>query len=120
MKRAVAFALMLSIVHAPAAIAGESLMEAAARAADRVLAAAPSPPASTAAAPASKDASRPAAARPAFQAGQSAPPAPMSGRSKLLLGLGIAAAVAGTMLAIDSRVEDNTPSTRGERINNPF
>jgi hypothetical protein len=41
-------------------------------------------------------------------------------RSKILIGLGVAAGFAGLALAIDSRVEDVTPSTKGERTTRPF
>jgi hypothetical protein len=41
-------------------------------------------------------------------------------RTKILLGAGVAAALVGIMLAIDGEVEDNTPSTKGERTNEPF
>jgi hypothetical protein len=39
---------------------------------------------------------------------------------KILIAGGVAAALAGIMLSIDGQVEDNTPSTKGERTNEPF
>jgi hypothetical protein len=39
---------------------------------------------------------------------------------KLLLAGGFAAALAGIMLSIDGGVEDVTPSTLGQRVNEPF
>jgi hypothetical protein len=41
-------------------------------------------------------------------------------RTKILLGAGVAAALVGLMMVIDGSVEDNTPSTKGERVNEPF
>ena len=124
MKRVLVMVLMLSVANASAALAGETLLETAARVADHIAAA-------DAIRPAEASTSRPnspvraesrrADARPAFLQGQPGPAgAGLRPRVKWILGLGAAAALAGIMLTIDSRVEDNTPSTKGERQTTPF
>jgi hypothetical protein len=121
--RAVAIAVMISMCHAPLALAGDTLREAASRAADRVVAA------ETAASRANRTITRSAVAK----RGDARRPANaqqlprgleestgMGTGMKVLLGVGIAAVLGGIMMSIDSKVEDNTPSTRGERTNEPF
>ena len=124
--RIVAIAVLISMCHVPAVFAGETLRQAAVRAADQLAAA------ETAAARANRTAAtqtpaipkRPATKKPKASLQQS--PRGLEGasgigtRTKILLGAGIAAALAGIMLAIDGEVEDNTPSTKGERTNEPF
>ena len=124
--RAVAIAVMISMCHAPVALAGDTLREAAVRAADRMVAAeAASSRATrtTATATSAAVARRAGARRPANA--QQLPrgleeSTGMGTGMKVLLGVGIAAVLGGIMMSIDSKVEDNTPSTRGERTNEPF
>lgn len=111
MRRALAIAVLLSF-GSTSAFAGEPLLESAVRVARKMAAA---EPAGKAVRPA------PPAARANFQ--QAPPGLESSGlktRSKILIGLGVAAVFVGTALAIDSRVEDNTPSTKGERTTKPY
>jgi hypothetical protein len=125
--RIVATAVLISMCHAPLAFAGDTLRRAAVREADRLAAA------EAAAARTNQTASartpavvgkRPIAKKPktGFQQG----PPGLEGATgigkgmKVLLGVGIAAALGGIMLSIDGGVEDNTPSTKGERTNEPF
>lgn len=126
--RIVAVVVLISMCHAPVVLAaGETLRQAAVREADRLAAA------ETAAARANRTAStqtpavvpkKPLAKKAKASYQQS--PRGLEGatgigtRTKILLGAGIAAALVGIMAAIDSSVEDNTPSTKGERTNDPF
>jgi hypothetical protein len=124
--RIVAIAVVISMCHVPAVYAGETLRQAAVRAADRFVAA------ETAAARANRTgaaqtltiAKKPVAAKPRASLQQA--PRGLEGATgigtwtKVLIGVGIAAAITGVMLAIDGGVEDNTPSTKGERTNEPF
>lgn len=124
--RIAAIAVLISMCQAPAAFAGETLRQAAVRAADRLAAA------ETAAARANRAAAiqapavvrKPVARKPKANFQQS--PRGLEGaggigtRTKILLGAGVAAALVGIMLAIDGEVEDNTPSSKGERTNEPF
>ena len=123
--RAVAIAVMISMCHAPLALAGDTLREAAVRAADRMVAAEAassrgSRSTSTTAAVVTKraDARRPANSQQIPRGLQES--TGMGTGMKVLLGVGIAAVLGGVMMSIDSKVEDNTPSTRGERTNEPF
>ena len=123
--RAVAIAVMISMCHAPAALAGDTLREAAARAADRIVAAEAASRATRTSATATATAvtRRAPARRPANA--QQLPrgleeSTGIGTGMKVLLGVGIAAVLGGIMMSIDSKVEDNTPSTRGERTNEPF
>lgn len=125
--RTVAIVVVISMCHAPALYAGDTLREAAVRAADRLVAAESAPPRATrphAAATAAGVARQVGARRPA-NALQQIPrgleeSTGMGTGMKVLLGVGIAAVIGGIMMSIDSKVEDNTPSTRGERTNEPF
>jgi hypothetical protein len=109
MKRSLVFALILTLGHAPAALAGrsprdadyasssgkETLLQSGQRIAVRQLRA-------------------DTTARKAQGQGTLAQSG-MRTRNKFLIGLGIAAAFAGVALAIDGGVEDSTPSSRGGR-----
>ena len=124
--RIVAIAVLMSMCHAPVAWAGESLRQAAVREADKLAAA------EAAAARANQTASaqtpavvatRPLAKKPKAnfqQAPRGLEGAGIGTRTKILIGAGVAAALVGIMMAIDGGVEDNTPSTKGERTNEPF
>ena len=124
--RAVAIAVMISMCHAPLALAGDTLREAAVRATDRLVAAeAASSRASRTSATATAtavtrraDARRPANAQQLPRGLEES--TGIGTGMKVLLGVGIAAVLGGIMMSIDSKVEDNTPSTRGERTNEPF
>jgi hypothetical protein len=124
--RMLAIAVVISMCHVPTAFAGETLREAAARAADRLVAAeaASSRTGRTGAAATATVVTRRAdTRRPANS--QQIPSGldestGMGTGMKVLLGVGIAAVLGGIMMSIDSKVEDNTPSTRGERTNEPF
>jgi hypothetical protein len=125
--RAVAIAVMISMCHAPLALAGDTLREAAVRAADRMVAAEAaasarasktSVTATTAAVTRRADRRRPANSQQLPRGLEES--TGMGTGMKVLLGVGIAAALGGIMMSIDSKVEDNTPSTRGERTNQPF
>jgi hypothetical protein len=125
--RIVATAVLISMCHVPFAFAGDTLRQAAVREAEKLAAA------EVAAARANQTASAPIPAvvadRPVGKKPQAnfqqAPrglegASGLSTRMKILIGVGIAAAVVGIMSAIDGSVEDNTPSTKGERTNEPF
>ena len=124
--RAVAIAVMISMCHAPLALAGDTLRDAAIRATDRLVAAEAASSRATrtsASATATAVTRRAAVRRPANA--QQLPrgleeSTGMGTGMKVLLGVGIAAVLGGIMMSIDSKVEDNTPSTRGERTNEPF
>jgi hypothetical protein len=124
--RTVAILVVISICHTPLALAGDTLREAAVRATDRLVAAEAASPRATPpnlwAAPAVAKVAKP---RRSANALQQIPrgleeATGMGTGMKVLLGVGIAAVLGGIMLSIDSKVEDNTPSTRGERTNEPF
>ncbi len=124
--RTVAIAVVISMCHIPVAHAGETLREAAVRAADRLVAAEAvaarlkrTERAPTAAVAKPTVASR---SRANFQQGPRSlhEDTGMGRGMKLLIGAGIAAVLGGVMLSIDGRVEDPTPSTKGERTNEPF
>jgi hypothetical protein len=108
MKRVLACVLIASLGIPSVSFAGETLLESATRVARKVVRA--EPPAKP-------------VARPVAHFQQTPRGLESSGlrtRSKLLIALGVAAGFVGIALAIDSRVEDVTPSTKGERINEPF
>ena len=123
MKRSLVFALLLSIGHAPGAMAGrgphdadvaswggkETLLQSGQRIVTRQSAAAPAGSATPVV-----NSKRTRAERAAMQS-QPLSQSGMRTRNKLLIGLGIAAAFTGVALAIDGGVEDSTPSSRGER-----
>lgn len=112
MRRSLVFALILSLGHAPVAIAGETLLQSGQRIARRVAESRPR------LAPNAFEAKGIRADRDLQPALQTQPGLASSGlrkRTKTLIAVGIAAAVAGVMYAIDRGVEDNTPSSRGER-----
>jgi hypothetical protein len=124
--RIAAIAVLISMCHVPAAFAGETLRQAAVRAADQLAAAeaAAARANRTAAAPTSTVVKKPVAAKRKANYQQSPPgldgATGIGTRMKILIGVGVAAALAGIMLSIDGEVEDNTPSTKGERTNEPF
>ena len=110
MSRLFVCALILSLGNTSVAFARESLLESAKRAA-RELADADRPPVSAG------EAKRLPPALNA-QTQQTEPALVSSGlstRSKILIAVAAAAAFAGVAYTIDQRVEDHTPSTRGER-----
>ena len=110
MKRSLVFALMFSLGHAPVALAGETLLQSGQRIITRQASAAP------ALSPATVETKRLRAdSRAALQGPASLAQSGMRARNKFLIGLGIAVAFAGVVLAIDGGVEDSTPSSRGER-----
>lgn len=111
MRRLVVLALIFSLAHVPAAVAGESLLESGKRAA-RALAERqlqpPAAPADRATAPKSLN----------LQDPQGQPGLATSGlgrRSKIFIALAAAVGFAGLAYAIDQGVEDNTPSSLGLR-----
>ena len=123
--RIVAIAVLISMCHVPAAFAGDTLREAAVRAADRLVAAevAAARAKRTEATQTMAVAKKPLARKPKANFQQAPRGLEGSGMStgwKILIASGIAAALAGIMLSIDGQVEDNTPSTKGERTNEPF
>jgi hypothetical protein len=123
--RIVAIAVLVSMCHVPAAFAGDTLRQAAVRAADQLAAAeaAAARANRTAAAPTAAVVKKPVAKNPKANFQQAPRGLEGSGMStgwKILIAGGVAAALAGIMLSIDGQVEDNTPSTKGERTNEPF
>ena len=125
--RIVVIAVLISMFHVPAVFAGETLRQAAVREADKLAAAeaAASRAKQTASAPSSAVVvAKPLAKKPRANFLQS--PRGLEGagglgtRTKILIGAGVAAAIVGIMAVIDGSVEDNTPSTKGERTNEPF
>jgi hypothetical protein len=124
--RIVAIAVLISMSHVPAVFAGNTLRQAAVRAADQLAAAeAAAARANRSAATQTPTVVKKTAAKKS-KANFLQSPRGLDGatgigaRTKILLGVGVAAALAGIMLAIDAEVEDNTPSTKGERTNEPF
>lgn len=123
--RIAAVAVLISMSHVPAVFAGETLRQAAVREADKLAAAqaAAARANQTAVAPVVV-ARRPLVKKPRANFQQS--PRGLEGaggigtRTKILIGAGVAAAIVGIMAVIDGSVEDNTPSTKGERTNEPF
>lgn len=119
MKRLFVLALIASLCYAPSAFAAESLLQSAARVAkemsqngEAVLSVAPST-----AVPGATVAGTPlASAATATQPGPGLSESGLSRGKKLLIGLAIAAAFVGIVYTIDHSVEDNTPSSRGERL----
>ena len=123
--RTVAVAVLISMCHVPVALAGETLREAAVRAADRLVAAevASARAKRTEATPSMAAAKKPLAGKPRASFQQAPRGLEGSGMRtgwKVLIAAGVAAALTGIMLSIDGEVEDNTPSTKGERTNEPF
>jgi hypothetical protein len=124
--RIVAMAVLISMSQVPAVFAGETLRQAAVRAADQLAAA----EAAAARAPRNDAAQKLAVGKKPIVAKRRASyqqtPRGLEGasgigtRMKVLIGVGVAAALTGIMLSIDGEVEDNTPSTKGERTNEPF
>lgn len=119
MSRLLVFALIASLGNTSVVFAGETLLESATRLAQEVARTQPSPPASGAqaksAAPGIVQAQT---ARQHVNLQQGQPGLQSAGvgkRSKLLIAAGAAAAFVGVALAIDATVEDNTPSSRGDR-----
>lgn len=117
MKQLVVFTVIASLCHAPAAFAAESLLQTAtrvaqemARSGEAVVTIAPRGVAPALAAPSE----RPAAA--ATQAGPGLAESGLGKGRKILIGLAVAVAFAGIAYKIDHSVEDNTPSSRGERL----
>lgn len=112
MKRSLVVALILSLGPAPAAIAGETLLQSGRRITRQLEAARPAP------APSALDLRRrpvDARSRAALQAQTTLAQTAMRKRTKILIGMGIAVAFGGVAYAIDRSVEDNTPSSLGLR-----
>jgi hypothetical protein len=124
--RIVAIAVLTSMCHVPAVFAGETLRQAAVRAADQLAAAEAAAAARAKRTEATQTiavAKKPLAGKPRANFQQVPRGLEGSGMStgwKILIAGGVAAALAGIMLSIDGGVEDNTPSTKGERTNEPF
>ena len=126
--RIVAVAVLISMSHVPAVFAGETLRQAAVREADKLVAAevaaARANQTALTQAPTVVVARRPVVKKPRANFQQS--PRGLEGaggigtRTKILIGAGVAAAIVGIMAVIDGSVEDNTPSTKGDRTNEPF
>lgn len=95
MRRSLVLALMLSLGHAPVALAGETLLQSGKRITRQVANARPSP-----------------AVQPALQAQTTLAQSGMRKRTKFLIALGIAGAFAGVAMAVDRGVEDSTPSSQ--------
>lgn len=119
MKRLFALALIASLCYAPSAFAAESLLQSATRVAkemsqtgEATLTVVPS-----ASAPVATAAGTPTtSAATATQPGPGLAESGLGRGKKFLIGLAIAAAFVGIVYAIDHAVEDNTPSSRGERL----
>jgi hypothetical protein len=119
MSRLVIFTLILSVAHAPAVLAGDSLLESAQRATRELVASQASP------APASVATVKPAPipdakrrAELAYQGGQGQPGLAQSGLgkgTKIMIAFAAIAGFVGVAYAIDQGVEDNTPSSLGLR-----
>lgn len=123
MSRVLAGVLMVSLVNPSVALAGETLLASATRLAREVVATEASRPQNAVAgkqiAPAVAIGEKRKASR--YQdTPRGLEASGLGRRSKVLIALGIAASFVGVAMAIDSRVEDNTPSTKGERRNEPF
>jgi hypothetical protein len=115
MHRLLVFALMFSLGHTSVAFAGDTLLAAALRVADelgRTEEAAPptsAPPAGFLT-PKAGPTARASAQEPGASSG-------MPKGRKVALAIAAAAAFAAIALTIDSKVQDDTPSTKGERTN---
>ena len=108
MRRSLAITLMLAFGHASVAVAGETLLQSGQRIITRQAAATP---AVSATPTLETKRLRANAGRAALQAQGTLAQSGMRTRTKLLIGLGIAAAFTGVALAIDGGVEDSTPSS---------
>lgn len=125
MNRSIAFALLISLGHTSAALAGESLMASASRVVREGTALAASRPKPGRAEPlglsvAARGGVRGSPANTSDAAAQregggAVASSGMSKKTKLSIYLGVAAAFIGTAYAIDHRVRDVTPSTLGTR-----
>jgi len=112
MTRSVVFALMLSLAGSTPALAGETLLDSAMRAAQKLARADGPISAKAVAGKASIDGAQ--AAQPQQQvAGLEA--SGLRKRTKILIAIGAAAAFGAIAYSIDHRVVDNTPSTLGTR-----
>ncbi len=112
MKRSLVFALIISLGHAPAAIAGETLLQSGRRITRQL---AEARPASVSTALDAKRLRMDGGFQPALQAQTTLGQSGMRTRTKFLIAMGIAVAFAGVALAIDGGVEDPTPSSLGQR-----
>jgi hypothetical protein len=119
MKRLVALALIFSVGPASAALAGEGLLESASR---LVRAQVQSSPVPNTVSPAQAGLRAPKRSGDAVRSNLQAPqgqPAIETARwgkgRKFAVALGIAAGFVGILYAIDHSVEDNTPSSLGQR-----
>lgn len=116
MKPVLVFTLIASLCHAPAAFAAESILQAATRVAQEMarngeVALATDGRAATSPAIASTR-----SAATTTQAGPGLAESGLGKGKKILIGLAIAAAFVGIAYKIDHSVEDNTPSSKGERL----
>lgn len=111
MSRILILALTFSLGHSSVALAAGALLASATRI-TRQAAEAPLPPLGNAAA---AKRTRADSGLPLAQAPPSLASSGMKKRTKLLIGLMVAAAFVGGVYAIDQGVEDNTPSSSGLR-----
>lgn len=107
MRRLLALALTFLLGHASMALAGETILQSGQRIVSRQ--------ATADRAALYPTTQNPRRGDPALQGPTTLAQSGMRARNKILIGLGIAAAVAGAALVIDRGVEDSTPSSRGER-----
>ncbi len=108
MKRIVALGLVFALGHSAVAFAEGSLLSAGARHLQQTARLAPAPNVPVVGRTLAANAA-------AQQGGASLQSSGLRRRTKLMIGLALAAGFAGSVLAIDSRVENNTPSSLGTR-----
>jgi hypothetical protein len=114
MKRSLAFVLALLLGHAPVALAGGTILQTGQRIVTRQTLATSAP--SAVGLLEAKKFQRPAGGeRAALQGPTTLAQTGMRTRTKVLIGLGIAAAFTAAALVIDGGVEDSTPSSLGQR-----
>lgn len=119
MNRVVALALALSLGHTSFAFAGESLLQVGTRHVEQLARAEPKSTAAPAATPAAAIVSIARTGQSMATAQQGGPKTLQTSgvrkRTKMLIALGMAAGLVGSIYAIDGGVENNTPSTLGTR-----
>lgn len=118
MKRVVIFALVMACGSASSVRAGDSLLKAGTRHVQQLVESGAA--ADVGAAAGGATARRAGFARTEASAAVQDAPRTLQGsgirkRTKVLIALGMAAGLAGSVYAIDGRVENNTPSTLGTR-----
>ena len=112
MKRSLVFTLILSLGHASAAIAGETLLQSAQRLTRQI---AEARPASGSIALEAKRLRLDSVVQPALTAQGTLAQSGLRKRTKILIAIGVGAAFGGVAYAIDRGVEDSTPSSLGQR-----